>query len=293
MTAPAGGENRRITVRRIRDGLAYRWHVGSAVVDCRLNPFAKRQSRLPPPDAGRIRDDLVAAGLAVRPYTVDAAGFRDWLQRASFPAEYSDSYGKVFVEKALEHHVGASLLGLGAGDVLIDVAAAHSPWFRMAERMYGCSAYALDLRFPPGISGNRIGADATRMPLPDGFATKLALHCAYEMFEGDADIRLLPEARRVLAPGGKMVILPLYLHNFYFADSHPLCDRRGLDYQGAERVWRDDGNHVRFSRKYSVAAFLDRVVRNLGGLSLTLFRIENEKDVDPACYLKFAALFER
>ena len=121
----------------------------------------------------------------------------------------------------------------------------------------------------------------------------MALHCAYEMFEGDADIRLLPEAQRVLAAGGKMVILPLYMHNLYFADSSPWSDRRGLDYQGAERVWRDDGHRVRFSRKYSVDAFLKRVVSNMGDLKLKIYYIENEKEVSPICYLKFAAVFEK
>ena len=90
-----------------------------------------------------------------------------------------------------------------------------------------------------------------------------------------------------------MVILPLYMHNFYFADSSPLADRRGLDYQGAERVWRDDGYKVRFSRKYSVKAFLERVVSNLNGLSLKIYYIENEREVDDKCYLKFAAVFEK
>lgn len=49
------------------------------------------------------------------------------------------------------------------------------------------------------INDKKIGADATKIPLPDGFAMKMALHCTYEMSEGDADIRLLPKAHRVLA----------------------------------------------------------------------------------------------
>lgn len=92
-----------------------------------------------------------------------------------------------------------------------------------------------------------------------------------------------------------MVILPLYMHNFSFVDSSPFTDRRGLDYQGAERVWRDDGHRVRFSRKYSVKAFKERVVNNLSGFSLKIYYIENEKEEDAILnlYLKFAAVFEK
>jgi hypothetical protein len=55
------------------------------------------------------------------------------------------------------------------------------------------------------------------------------------MFEGDADMRLIPETVRVLRHGGKMVMLPLYMHHLYYADSDPQADRRGLDYQGPRR----------------------------------------------------------
>ena len=283
---------RRISQRGFWDTITLLWHVGTNLLDYYLNPFTKRVSRLFPADHEKIRKELEAAGLTVVPYRIDGTDFRNWLKEACFPKEYVNSYGKVFIEKALEHYVGSKLLGLKKEDVLIDVAAAHSPWFEIVERMYGCKAYALDLAFPKGINGKKIGADATAMPLPDGFATKMALHCAYEMFEGDADMRLLPEAYRVLA-GGKMVIIPLYMHNFYFADSSPWTDRRNLDYQGAKRVWRDDGHRVRFSRKYSVEAFLKRVVTNLSGLSLKVYYIENEKEVSPVCYLKFVAVFEK
>jgi len=283
----------RIKTKGLLDTVGLAFHITGGLVDFYLNPFSKKQSKLPLPDYKKIRDDFEKSGLEVIPYVIDVREFSDWLKEAEFPEYYVKSYGDVFIEKALEHYVGAKLLDLKKDDILIDVAAANSPWFEITERIYRCATYALDLTFPPGINGKTIGADATAMPLPDGFATKMALHCAYEMFEGDADIRLLPEAYRVLSKGGKMVIIPLYMHNFYFADSSPLSDRRGLNYQGAERVWRDDGHMLRFSRKYSVGAFLKRIVKNLTGLSLRIYFIENEKEVDSKCYLKLAAVFEK
>ncbi len=194
---------KRIKNKGVLDTLGLAIHIIQGLADYYLNPFAKRQSRFPKPDYEKIRKDLETSGLEVIPYKVNRGNFYHWLKGTNFPKEYIDSYGEVFVEKALEYYVGAQLLKLQKGDVLIDVAAAHSPWFEIAEHMYGCSAYALDLLFPPGIDGKKIGADATTMPLADGFATKMALHCAYETFEGDADIRLLPEAYRVLAGGVK------------------------------------------------------------------------------------------
>ncbi len=284
---------RRIRNKGVLDTLHLSLHIAFGLFDFYLNPFSKKMSKLPPPDYYKIKEDFERSGVEIIPYIINVNEFRSWLKDADFPEYYVKAYGTLFIEKALEHYVGAKLLELKKNDILIDVAASNSPWFEISERLYGCTSYALDLVFPPGINGKKIGADATKMPLPDGFATKMALHCAYEMFEGDADIRFLPEAYRVLAKGGKMVILPLYMHNFYFADSSPLSDRRGLDYQGAIRVWRDDGHRVRFSRKYSVEAFKKRVVSNLCGFKLKIYYIENEKEVSPICYLKFAAVFEK
>ncbi len=258
-----------------------------------LDHNAKKKSKLPAPDYLTICSDFESLGLTVVPYEIDVRDFSEWLERVQFPSDYVDSYGEAFKEKALEHYVGAVLLQLGQSDTLIDVAAAHSPWYEMVERVYGSRAFALDLKFSPGVNGRRIGADATHMPLPDGFATKMALHCAYEMFEGIADIRLLREASRVLSNNGKMVILPLYIDNFYYVLSSPFTDRRGLDYGGAELVWRDDPYRMRFSRHYSVEAFIKRVVANLNGLKLKIYYIKNATEVSPNIYLKFVALFEK
>lgn len=258
-----------------------------------LDRNALKQRKLPAPDHLKICNDFEALGITVVPYRIDVNDFNEWLERVQFPSDYVDSYGEVFTEKALEHYVGAVLLQLGQSDTLIDVAAGVSPWYKMVERLYGCKGCALDLEFPPGIDGRKIGSDASQMPLPDGFATKMGLHCAYEHFEGTTDIRLLQEAYRVLSDNGKMVILPLYMDDFYYVLSSPYTDRRGLDYGGAELVWRDDPYPLRFARFYSTEAFRERIVANLNGLTLKIYHVENATEVSPKCYLKFVALFEK
>ena len=282
----------RVGEKGLLDSLGAGWSVATGALDYWLNPLAKRQSKVAPQDYEQIRSDLLRVGLNVTAYRVNTAEFDDWLSKADFGQAYRDAYAELFREKVFEHYLGAKLLELGAGDVFIDVAAAKSPWYKMVPALYGCrESYCLDLAYAPGIHSQQIGADATDTPLPDGFAGKIALHCAYETFEGSADAKLPTEAGRLLRPGGRMVILPLYLHNFYFVHVGPYADRRGLDYSGATRVWREDITGLRFSRKYSVQAFAERVVKNLNGLVLHIFFIENISEVVSNGYCRFAALF--
>lgn len=285
----------RIRQNGIFDIFGLALHIGIGLIDFHLNPCAKKQSKLFPPNHEKIKNDLEASGLEVIPFKVNVEDFYSWLKKADFPKKYVNSYAEGFIEKALEHYVGSKLLDLNTDDILIDVGASNSPWFEIAERMYGCKTYALDLTFPKGINERNIGADATAMPLPEGFASKIALHCAYEMFEGNADIDFIAEAKRVLSLGGKVIIIPLYLDNIFHVESAPFTDRRNIDYQGAVRVWRDNWfrSRVRFARIYSTRAFLERVVSNLNGLDLKIYYIQNEIEISTNCYLKFAAVFEK
>ena len=166
----------RIKEKGIVDTIGLLWNIGTGLIDFYLNPFAKKQSKLTRLDYKKIKERFELSGIEVISYKINVAEFQKWLNEADFPESYRNSYSDVFIEKALENYVGARLLELSKEDILIDVAAGSSPWFEIAERMYGCTAYALDLAFPKGINGKKIGADATNMPLPDGFATKMWLY---------------------------------------------------------------------------------------------------------------------
>ncbi len=82
--------------------------------------------------------------------------------------------------------------------------------------------------YPEGIHGINIGADAADTNLPGAFASAMSAQCAYEAFAGDADIRFVGEAARILDHGGRYAIIPLYLDDTYFIATSPYCSQEGL-----------------------------------------------------------------
>jgi SAM-dependent methyltransferase len=233
----------------------------------------------------------------VRNYTVDAADFRRYLREANysrFRRYYGGGKAPNFTEKALEHYLAAKFLGLRSGDVYIDVANDESPAPKIYSALYGCKSYRQDLKFPPGLHGDTIGGDAANMPVPEGFATKMALHCSFEHFEGDSDTRFIKEANRVLRDVGKLCILPLYLHTEYSIQTDPaVLPKSGVSFEPEATLYcaRFWGN--RHGRIYDVAHLSSRIRSVLAGLHLTIYVVQNEKSVDPSCYVKFIGLFEK
>ena len=173
------------------------------LVDYHFNPKALKQSDIEPfIENEKIKKEFIDNGFEVIDYEIDKADFTQWLHEVNFPTEYSKAYGEVFTEKALEHYLSSKLLDLNETDVFIDVAAASSPWYDLAEKRYKCKSFAVDLHLPPKNDPRLIECDATNMLFDDESISKIALHCAYEMFENDADINLIKEANRVITGGG-------------------------------------------------------------------------------------------
>lgn len=227
-----------------------------------------------------IKDDLVQAGAPVREVDVDIPDFDRWL--AEFP-ELRVFYARLktpTIEKCLEHYLAYRHLQITPADVYIDVAASGSPWVKVL-RARGVQGYRLDLAYPAGIHGMDIGADACATGLKDGFATVLSAQCAYNTFMGDADVRFLREAARLLGPGGRCGVFPLCVDDTYMVARSPYVPVPGfVPDPGAKSVWRDDEHHQPFSRQYAPAVFKSRVIANLpAGLSGEVLFLRNLVDV--------------
>jgi hypothetical protein len=122
----------------------------------------------------------------------------------------------------------------------------------------------------------------------------MALHNSFEHFEKDADTRFIKEASRVLVKGGKLCILPLYLSENYLIMTDPSVVTKGENpFENDVTLYCVKGNGIRHARFYDIDNFIKRVVNHLGDLHLTIYVIQNEKDIDESCYVKFVAIFEK
>ena len=244
-----------------------------------------------------IITDLKNRGFRLVNLKIDIKDYKKYVRQAKyqdFPYYYNVVIRNNFFEKTLEHYVTAKLLSLSNKDVYIDVANADAPTVEIYSRLYGCKSYRQDLLYQKGIKGNVIGGDAGNMSVKDGFATKMALHCCFEHFEGNSDINFIKETNRVLQSGGKLCIAPLYLFKKYAIQTDPATlQKKGIPFESDAVLYCAKGFGQQHSRHYDAAHLMERIKKNLKNLKLTIYVVNNEKEIDKSCYVKFVALFEK
>lgn len=255
------------------------------------------------PDAAQLNQielALAALGMPATDYRVDVDAFAIFRARFQFSADYhGGARGGVYVEKLLEHFVAWDLLELAARPdrwPYVDIAGASSPWVRLL-REQGLEAFAIDLAPDPLLAALPyvLKGDATASPFTDASLGGASLQCAYEMFAGDADTRLLAELARVLRPGGRAVISPLYLHTEACYYQSPEYYGHEVGDAGARRYLRPDAWDVAASRKYSPQTLVERVLcpAQTAGLVPGLHVLRNGAAFGPGVYLHFILTLDR
>ncbi len=256
-----------------------------------------RRVRLGWADSEDLTEQLTRCGLEVVPYRIDVAAFWSYVDQVGYRslAYWQGGQARAATEKWLEHFVSIELLGPRVGELLIDVASCHSPFPDIVRDGFGVTAYRQDLLYPLGVEGDRIGGDAVSMPLPASSVDLMTLHCSFEHFEQDRDGAFLREADRVLRPGGRLCILPLYTNRRY-------CIQTNLDrwrascppwFERDALVCQADGWEEVHGRFYDPEHLVERVLGNLGSLEARIVRVENAKEVAEDCYLVYAAVLTR
>ncbi len=122
-----------------------------------------------------------------------------------------------------------------------------------------------------------------------------SLHCAYEMFMGEDDTRLVGELARILKTSGKAVILPLYMHTHYCAYATPEYFGKGHSDPKAKEYVRIDCYGVPSSRKYDAATLKRRVLDPIGeaGLSYRMLALRNKDAFGRNIYCHFILEIEK
>ncbi|WP_293154193.1 MULTISPECIES: glycosyltransferase [unclassified Microcoleus] len=248
---------------------------------------------VPPCNGDLISSSLRQLGIEVVDYLVDIIEYKKYFKDAGYLKNFPE-YQFSLPEKSLEHHLAIKLLKLSSSDIYIEVASEAPIAPKIYPRLYGVTSYVHSPAYPFGINQEMIGGNATNLPLPDGFATKIAVH-TFPSFEEDADMGFIKEAARLLKPGGSLCILPLYLFDEYAVQTDPVTaiSTGGVKFEEDAVVYCSLGWGHRHARFYDPQHLFDRICRNLNGLKLKVYRIKNSKQVDESCYIQFAAVLEK
>lgn len=206
-----------------------------------------------------LKNRYKETGIPVEEITLDIDTFESWMEDFKEIADFYRRKDDVFIQKCMEHYLSCTLLNLSPGTVHIDIAAASSIFSDILIKR-GIDSYKLDLSYPQGVKGKKIGANAGNTGLSNEFADSLTLHCAFECFMGNSDTEFIKEAERILKKNGKALIIPLYTANEFINLSSPYCNQNKVKIdKNAKRVWREDKYKEPFSRNYSPEAFYERV----------------------------------
>jgi len=257
---------------------------------------APRYASPTPAELVTIEQEIITAGIALHDISPSPEAFSDFQKQSYFPADYHGGpNGPVWNEKLLEHWIAAECLGLmsySPPDIYVDIAAGSSPWVQALRQRHGLTAFAVDCSemstafraFPYYLR-----QDATATSFAEASVSGASLHCAYEMFARDDDIKLLRELARILLPGGKAVILPLYLHKEYCAYATPEYYAKGHADADAVEYVRTDCFGISSSRKYDVPKLRSRVLDTVTrlGMAYRLLVLRNQAALGRGIYCHF------
>jgi len=265
-----------------------------------VRTFAAEEYRNPADaELASIEARMMEMGLSCHDFCVDATEFDDFIRLAGFPSEYHGGIGSgVYREKLLEHFVAWKFLGLDdCGHApYLDIAAGGSPWVLLL-RNRGVNATAIDISISPEFRSESSyqQLDATRTGFEDGSAGSASLQCAFEMFSEDQDVALLQELGRILRPGGRAVISPLYTHTHACYYQTPEYYGSACGEHDAKRYIRRDCWGVSFSRKYSPETLKTRVWDRAlkAGLLPSLHVLRNKHDLGDGIYLHYILVLDK
>ena len=189
-------------------------------LNCKFKDLLRKKNasfgNVPTMNPSDIIDEFEKKGVQVEKLGIDYESFEKW-EKQTYGEDYPNYYKHHHLKKCLEHYLSFELLELEGSEVLMDVASAISKMPDIAKKHYGIKQiYRQDLLNKPGVHGELIGSDAAEIPLPAESIDAMTLHNSFEHFEDGADTGFIEEASRILRPGGKVCIIPLFLSSQHY-----------------------------------------------------------------------------
>lgn len=241
-----------------------------------------------PDNVKSVCNELKKIGIPVESFRVDKNAFLEYMNKGQYKVKYPEYYKDNSYEKTLEHFLCFKMINLKKGDRFVDIASEYSPAGEIFQNLSNCSSYSQDIMYKPGIHENKIGSNASNIPVPDNFFNAAVAICSMEHFENNSDIKFMKEMERVLMKNGKIVIVPLYLHTTYSCQTDPQYSIPGnVSFDENADIYCAEGWENRYGRFYSPSSLYERLIKPNKNINFKVYLLENPEEIDSSIYCRY------
>lgn len=270
--------------RRVRDKYKKRnllaEGMGGAIIG--LSPSLSRARRIA--RGARILTmkelELALPTVTVAQQAFTSSGLANWL--AEYLPEHHAIAPELLNKKKIELFLSCQLAQADRASAILDAAGGK---YTYLARLRAPRRYLQDRFIQPSLRERLtphvccICSDVRALPLADGTLDAIVCHHAFEHFVGDTDTAFIRECVRLLRPGGRLVVVPVFIADAYMEITNTFVfDGWGDDTAVRVRDVRETLPGRRrsghFARLYDVAAFQRRVVTPLLQANCTVNLIE-------------------
>jgi SAM-dependent methyltransferase len=250
-------------------------------------------------DLNLIISEMKTAKLNMLPIKYTQDELNNFEANFCFPDFYKKTTNPFYFRKLCEYWFASQILKLPdykKEDIYIDVGSSSTPWVMELREKFNINAFGVDLEKNPLNKEYYLVEDATSTSFENNSVSGISLQSTFCLFAGHADIRFIHECARILKPGGKVVILPLYMYPEYISLVSPQFYNKGYNDNEQKEYLRRDWPNIRMSRYYDVKHLKSRIINEAEALGLkhSIFILPDEQ-IPPYefAYLKFILMLEK
>ncbi len=240
----------------------------------------------------RIRDHNVPLKvLAAESIMPEAFAFKKILMTNT---EWTRYYEGIIADKWIEHFLSIYLLKPRRRELMVDMASCWSPFGGIVKNITKAQVYMQDMCFEKGIHKNRIGSDCTDIPLADASVDVISVNNSIEHFEDAKDSQFLQEAFRLLKPGGRLCIVPLFISSVVVNMADPDLDLSSVAFDPGAVLVSAKPWKIPFARYYTPETFVQRLISAVPQFEFEIISIHGMNRFDPSLgYWQFVACLRK
>ena len=199
----------------------------------------------------------------------DIGEYTEWVN--SYFPEWKQRYKDKYHKKLIELFVTYNILEINKNDIYLDAAGGYNTYadrlnckhsylhlYQLNEQLF--RRYKDKVKFLEG--------DASKISLGKHSVSKISCHHSFEHFQKNSDIEFIIEVQRLLIPGGKCCIVPIFI-----SDNYVEVTRKGsnhLHFDKQSRFVVDPQARITggdscgdYARIYSLQSFKDRISKHI------------------------------